>query len=330
MSNKFGTLRLAPNRILGSPKNSFYPAYIDQTSAKGQYNTYNQNEAKLAGFKRYGVHLNFDESKLPSPVHNGKTNEKTAIKLFPLPENQIFTGKIRFHNLKPQELGAILKSITSTKEQNLFHLLGMGKALGLGKIKFKNIQLTLNPQTEVKIADLEQSFENYVETKIQSKDTLNKLLAMQNEHAISDNDLVYLNFPEGFTDVKKTKGEETLKTFGEILKDIEKQQSQLLKKIKREEKLLKKEQALQNATEEEKIFINLQQMLSESESENNLTDSLKKNIAKEINNLYRFFMEKNEVTETEQKILAELLKKAENLSFKKIDAAIKKIKKRYF
>ena len=314
-----------PPTVLGSPKNSFYPAYIDQTSAKGQYNTYNQNKAKLAGFKRYGVHLNFDESKLPSSVHNGKTNEKTAIRLFPLPENQMFTGKIRFHNLKPQELGAILKSITSTKEQNLFHLLGMGKALGLGKIKFKNIQLTLNPQTEVKIADLEQSFENYVETKIQSKDTLNKLLAMQNEHAISDNDLAYLNFPKGFTEVKKTKGEETLKTFGEILKDTEKQQSQLLKKNKREEKLLKKEQALQNATEEEKIFINLQQMLSESK--NNLTDSLKKNIAKEINNLHGLFMGKNGATATEQKIFAELLKKAEDLSVSKIDAAIKKIKR---
>ena len=41
-------------------------------------------------------------------------------------------------------------------------------------------------------------------------------------------------------------------------------------------------------------------------------------------------MEKNEVTETEQKILAELLKKAEDLSFKKIGAAIKKIKKEIF
>lgn len=51
-----------------------------------------------------------------------------------LSRNTAFTGKIRFHNLKHAEIGALLSSLTFHNTKNVFHNIGLAKPLGYGKI----------------------------------------------------------------------------------------------------------------------------------------------------------------------------------------------------
>lgn len=47
----------------------------------------------------------------------------------------VFTGVLRFHNLRPIELGALLASISFDNHPNCRHNIGMGKPMGYGKVK---------------------------------------------------------------------------------------------------------------------------------------------------------------------------------------------------
>ena len=107
---------------LSKPHPSYYPLYL------GDGETWNTQNTRLAGRKRY-------------PVRNRlEPNEGTDGMLFyinPLAENNIFKGCIRFHNLRPFELGALLNAINFWNDNNYFHNLGQGKPLGYGKVVMK-------------------------------------------------------------------------------------------------------------------------------------------------------------------------------------------------
>ncbi len=113
--------------ILGNPKPSFYPNYIEQGG--GSYKTLMDNNVKLRGWKRYPVR----ETVNPIPVN--KEQENVATKFTPLPKGTPFEGTIHFHNLKPIELGALLWAITWGGDNNLSHSIGMGKPYGFGQVK---------------------------------------------------------------------------------------------------------------------------------------------------------------------------------------------------
>lgn len=314
-----------PLTTLGAPKSSFYPAYIEQTSANGKFNTYNQNQAKLSGFKRYGVHTEFNQHNLPSPMFNGKLNKSIAKQLLPLPSQQSFVGKVRFHNLKPQELGAILYALKMTERRGIYHSLGMGKPLGLGKVKFQNISLQTLEHQSISIENLLDKFEHYIQHDTQSEETLAYLTVMQSEHAFSDESLEYISFPAGFTEVKKTKGEERLTPITDAIEKVAENQKEHEQQLIREAKQEAKKQALNEATEDEKVFIDLQQMLEQVETEQNA--SLIKNIAKEMNGLHKQFSQSMELNDEQRIILTNLVDRAESLEKPKINAAIKKIRR---
>ncbi len=112
--------------VLGSPKASYYPFYL-----KGK-KTYllSENDAELSGFKKYPVHLNTKKSKL------NEENTDIQTKLKPLNEGSKFQGRVRLHNLKKEEIGALLSAITfHGNTKNFSHNIGMAKPLGYGKIK---------------------------------------------------------------------------------------------------------------------------------------------------------------------------------------------------
>ncbi len=123
-------------RVLGSPKPSFYPAYIKQTKdliesknqEKDYYKTYLNNDAELRGFKRYPLHLEIKAGDLSN-------NENIATEFIPLAENTVFYSKIRYHNLRKVELGALLSAITMHNCPNAFHNIGGAKPYGFGKVK---------------------------------------------------------------------------------------------------------------------------------------------------------------------------------------------------
>lgn len=140
-------------RVLSSPKPSYYPFYLKQED-NTPYNTYLNNKSVLAGFKRYPVHIN--------PKPNGyHANDNIPSHFNPLPARTSFECKIRFHNLRKVELGALLSAITFHNTPNLFHNLGAAKPYGFGKVKitpFKDIpQGYLNT-----IKDFEDTMEKHI------------------------------------------------------------------------------------------------------------------------------------------------------------------------
>lgn len=128
--------------VLAGPKASYYPNYIKQNipdnskdgKIDGNYNTFMSKPAEIRGWKRYPVHSQGVKIN-PPPEINGRINENVASKFIPLPANTEFEVDIAYHNLRKEELGAILSAITFHNTEGLFHSIGSGKPLGYGKIK---------------------------------------------------------------------------------------------------------------------------------------------------------------------------------------------------
>ena len=124
--------------VMGSPKSSFVPFYLYQKGANGktaQYNTYN-TVPLLRGFKRYPIHKSFERQILPDVKEDMETKFKT------LPAGTVFKGKVRFHNLRPIEIGALISSITLHFSNNVFHSIGLAKPFGFGRVSIEvNSQL---------------------------------------------------------------------------------------------------------------------------------------------------------------------------------------------
>ncbi|MGL5563620.1 MAG: TIGR03986 family type III CRISPR-associated RAMP protein [Tannerellaceae bacterium] len=124
--------------ILGSPKASYYPIYIQQDGNKGlttKYNTY--NNGTISGRKQY---LRREETWQKS-----MNNEELDTKMIPLKKGATFECKIRFHNLLPIELGALLSALTFHKNtKKCHHLIGQAKPYGFGKV---TIAAQLNAST---------------------------------------------------------------------------------------------------------------------------------------------------------------------------------------
>ena len=133
-SNAFSTNAKPRERkvtlVLGTPKASYYPIYIEQTGSNGRtgkYKTY--NDGRLAGWKRYHVRKGVWQKDLG--------NKNLDSKLTPVGSGATFTGDIVFHNLRPIELGALLSALTFHGNPNgYYHLLGQAKPYGYGRCRY--------------------------------------------------------------------------------------------------------------------------------------------------------------------------------------------------
>ncbi|MDE6668210.1 MAG: TIGR03986 family CRISPR-associated RAMP protein, partial [Muribaculaceae bacterium] len=122
---------------LCSPKASYYPIYIKQNGKGntdkivGDYKTY--NDGCIKGWKRYLVR---------QKVWSDKTgDDKIDTDIYPLKAGTIFEGTIRFHNLKPEELGALFSALTfHGNGANCFHQLGMARPYGYGKVQLEIVK----------------------------------------------------------------------------------------------------------------------------------------------------------------------------------------------
>lgn len=104
--------------VLCNPKISYYPGYV----VDGKH--YNQEDFRLRGYKHYWM----KEAKAAPP-----TSEKTKSVLRPLPAGTVFSGVIRFKNLRPEELGLLLWALRL--EEGCYQTVGMGKPYGYGRMK---------------------------------------------------------------------------------------------------------------------------------------------------------------------------------------------------
>ena len=126
--------QLLENRklVLSSPKSSFYPAYLtqpEQINDANPYKTYVSDNFEIRGYKRYPVHNRIKQADI---------NDNTEILSFirPLDKGLKFKGKIRYHNLKPAEIGGLISALTFHGNKGLYHSIGSAKPYGYGKIIF--------------------------------------------------------------------------------------------------------------------------------------------------------------------------------------------------
>jgi CRISPR-associated protein (TIGR03986 family) len=126
--------------ILNSPKPTFYPAYVEQDRSKAKpegekdrYKDFNNKNNTLAGWKRYISFKPENESKVTNALSTDKSKVTSKMELAPKDSN--FSGKLVFHNLLPEELGALLWSMRFGEDSTVFHSLGHGKSLGAGAVQ---------------------------------------------------------------------------------------------------------------------------------------------------------------------------------------------------
>jgi len=217
---------------LGGPKSSFYPTYISQNChndgkvQNDKYNTLMQGGSIIAGWKRYPLHHNRPNvNSIPQSDTTATFNPLGIYKQDGKIEEFSFTGKLRYHNLKPQELGAILSAITfHANQENFYHNIGLAKAHGFGKI-------AITVDTE-KYKSAFQAFEAmmtlWTKEKLQKEwiktEQIKELFAMHYKETNIDGKLKYLILdPDGginqFSDAKNIrvnrveKGRECLPKF---------------------------------------------------------------------------------------------------------------------
>lgn len=130
-------LKLAAPTVLSSPKATFLGAYLEQKDAQ-KYTTYDQKEALLAGWKRYPTRKEYTTHE-PS-----NDNQSVQNRFELLPEGYEFDGKIVFHNLKAEELAALIWCLTLAGSDDHHHSLGHAKPLGAGAVQIK-----IDPQTSI-------------------------------------------------------------------------------------------------------------------------------------------------------------------------------------
>lgn len=122
--------------VLGSPKPSFYPFYVEQ-KGEGKLETYFSKTAKLSGYKRYLIHQECENG-----VEVTGENKRVVSIFRPLSAGTKFSETIYFHNLKDYELGALLAAITfCNKYEKCYHSLGYAKPFGYGKLKVKRVKV---------------------------------------------------------------------------------------------------------------------------------------------------------------------------------------------
>lgn len=177
---------------LQKPKPGFYPAYVRQRDHSGvdgtrlagkvAYRTYMdwtgkpKEHEEIRGWKRY-------------PVLTDRNPERTApdapalVPLVPGPNGKpIFDATLRYHNLHPVELGAVIWAVTWGGDDQLRHSIGMGKPLGWGQLK---VSATLSEEQKAALDAFVQAMEawarrNGLATGWKGSVQINQLSAMAN------------------------------------------------------------------------------------------------------------------------------------------------------
>lgn len=182
--------------ILSSPKASYAPSYVTQqkekttvTKLKGQtYAGYSatkeQPKPEIRGWKRYPARPN-DMVGVQQIADQQKKNKSTHRILEVLAEGHKFECKVRVHNLKEFEIGALLWVLTHGQNSDLLHSIGMGKAFGFGQVAFKikATCLTGNASQSFDLSTAIQAFENQMQQKQPgwgSSQQIKTVLAMAN------------------------------------------------------------------------------------------------------------------------------------------------------
>lgn len=160
-----------PATILNGPKPTYYPNYIRQPAAQNNripekkgYATFMDGQCKIRGWKRYPARPAAQVQALTA-----EQTENTAVQviLHPLPAGTTFNTRMDFHNLKPEEFGALCWALTWGGANGLRHSSGMGKPFGFGQLTLAISAADLRPNQP---GGLAPSWEECRDVFIQSMD----------------------------------------------------------------------------------------------------------------------------------------------------------------
>ena len=207
--------------ILGSPKPTFYPFYIEQkVAADGKllpnqhYKTFQDNDAKISGRKRYPIHQNFSPQKIKPFNGDQQDTSRVETQFIPLEAGSVFKCKINYHNLKPIELGAIVSALTfHGNNTDLKHNLGMAKPYGFGSIKIK---LELNNDFLQYLSLFEREMNTHV-PNWRSSPQIKELFAMAKGLSPDTGKLKYPDL-KNFAKLKNIRDKKALPRFSEFIK----------------------------------------------------------------------------------------------------------------
>lgn len=209
---------------MSSPKPTYYPIYMQQKGTDGwmvsqndellRYSTMFTSGALLRGWKRYPIRHGYSENfKKPS-----KNQESNTSPFIPLGEGSSFKCKIRFFNLKPEEIGALL--CTLDLHQGYFHSVGFAKPFGFGQVRFVVEDLYGDVSLDNK-DELKEKFIKLMSNKITDYTKsvqIKELFAMLQEQQLRTS-LEYMNLDEFVECKKQNAGKDQ---FGEYLQNYTK------------------------------------------------------------------------------------------------------------
>jgi len=258
--------------LLGGPKASYYPIYLVQNG--DEYKTLMDSNSVLAGWKRYPIHNSFKHKC------DGKSTQTTLIT--PLKDGVKFLSKVKFHNLKKAEIGALLSAISFHNSEKCYHNLGMAKPYGYGKVKVDIVNMKGLKYSK-------EEYLKYFESCMNAEIFDNKIQWHQSEQIVNlltmaipqdDKNLEYMKL----TDFAKEKNDNSYLDRYVNLSGVEKQklknlslekdvtqynkdvQSVKEKKLQRqkeqEEERLKKQKEQEQKQEEDKFKKELQEIVS--------------------------------------------------------------------
>lgn len=196
---------LQTSAVLSGPKASYYPNYVKQTAPNGnvrQYLTFMDSTSEIRGWKRYPIRSN---GVVPN-INN--QNDRVTTSFIPLNEGAEFELAIRYHNLREEELGALISAITFHNTEGVYHSIGMAKPLGYGKVTL-SIDLEENKKLQylkAYEAFMDYGLENSTPLWFQSLQ-IKELFAMAkgSPNDAVDKQLAYMSL-EGFANEKGARG----------------------------------------------------------------------------------------------------------------------------
>lgn len=305
-------LKIADKQIgvLGTPQASYYPMYILQdkiaNNCVSEYNTYMNDDARLAGWKRYPVHT----SKV-KPLSRGNDNENLLSHFTPVCEGSLFKGKLRYHNLNRVELGALFSAITFHNNSQCYHNIGLAKGYGFGKIK---IQTKTDPDFMLECMRLfEKTINNdcFERFNWDQQPSVTELFASANASG-NDECLAYMNLGE-YGSSKSKKSQEYLPEISQRIPERKIKGISLFSKEEKEELLRKR------VSEKEDVKIErIRKELEKAKEDVRRFELEAERIAQEKRDA-----EKTKAQENEKKANEEGLSKlAEILDFKKGKAVV--------
>ncbi|MEM7248293.1 MAG: TIGR03986 family CRISPR-associated RAMP protein [Acidobacteriota bacterium] len=182
--------------VLGAPKASYYPSYIRQENypsahvprdgRQPDYRTYEDEGARVRGWKRYPQRLEVGKP-IPAPRRkDGTVNKKVLTHFRPLSAGR-FRARIHVHGLRQVEFGALLWAIDFGGEPGCRHGLGLAKSLGYGGVTLSVSECVLEDMEGKALAlgDLAtevQAFESFMRGCLggswKSSDQIRDLVAM--------------------------------------------------------------------------------------------------------------------------------------------------------